>query len=192
MSGKLLWTPSQARYDASSMAQFERFVTETRNLTFEDYNAMWRWSVEDLEGFWRAIWDFFDIPAAHPPEQMLVKRQMPDMAWGKGARLNYVDNILRHAEGCEDTIALIVQSETFGRSEMTWGALRAQVASVAARLSQMGVGPGDRVVAILPNTEAAAVAFLATASLGAIWSLCAPDMGTWRFWTASGRSNPKC
>ena len=177
MSGKLLWTPSQARYDASSMAQFERFVAETRNLTFEDYNAMWRWSVEDLEGFWRAIWDFFDIPATSPPEQMLVKRQMPDMAWGKGARLNYVDNILRHAEGREDTIALIVQSETFGRSEMTWGALRAQVASVAARLSQMGVGPGDRVVAILPNTEAAAVAFLATASLGAIWSLCAPDMG---------------
>ena len=177
MSSKLLWTPSQARYDASRMAQFERFVAETRGLEFADYNAMWRWSVEDLEGFWRAIWDFFEIPAEQAPEQMLVKRQMPDMAWGKGARLNYVDNILRHAEGRDGEAALIVQSETFGRSEMTWGTLRAQVASVAAHLAKMGVGEGDRVVAILPNTQTAVIAFLATASLGAVWSLCAPDMG---------------
>jgi acetoacetyl-CoA synthetase len=159
------------------MAQFERFVAETRGLSFEDYNAMWRWSVDDLDGFWTAIWDFFDVRAGVKPEQMLVKRQMPGMEWGKAARLNYTDNILKHAEGREDRQALIVQSETFGRSEMSWGQLRAQVASVAGQLRGMGVTQGDRVVAILPNTETALIAFLATASLGAVWSLCAPDMG---------------
>ncbi|MFK7838656.1 MAG: acetoacetate--CoA ligase [Sulfitobacter sp.] len=177
MSGKVLWTPSAARYDASTMAQFERFLAAERGLAFEDYNAMWRWSIDDLDGFWSAIWEFFDVRASVKPEVMIAKRQMPGMAWCPGAMLNYTDNILKHAEGREDETALIVQSETFGRSEMTWGALRAQVASVAGRLSAMGVVQGDRVVAILPNGEAALVAFLAAASLGATWSLCAPDMG---------------
>ncbi len=177
MSAKVLWTPSQERYDASSMAQFERFVRDTRGLEFDDYNAMWRWSVDDLESFWRAIWDFFEIPAQQAPSQMLLKRQMPDMKWGKDAQLNYADAIIKHAQKRPDECALIVQSETFGRSEMTWAVLRDQVASVADNLRKMGVTQGDRVVAILPNTEVALIALLATASLGAVWSLCAPDMG---------------
>ena len=177
MSGTVLWTPSPERADASTMAQFERFVGETRGLTFDDYNAMWRWSVDDLEGFWTSIWEFFDVRSLVRPQKMLVKRQMPGMEWGTGGRLNYAENILKHATGREEQQALIVQSETFGRSEMTWGQLRAQVASVAGRLRAMGVVEGDRVVAILPNTETALIAFLASASLGAVWSLCAPDMG---------------
>jgi len=159
------------------MAQFERFVAQTKGLTFEDYNAMWRWSIDDLDAFWNAIWDFFDIRASVRPEKLLMKREMPNMKWGTGGRMNYVDNILKHSEGRETELALIVQSETFGRSDMTWGELRRQVASVAAHLSKMGVQEGDRVVAILPNTETALIAFLASASLGAVWSLCAPDMG---------------
>lgn len=159
------------------MAAFERWLADHRGLSFDDYNAMWRWSIEDLEGFWSAIWDFFDVRASVRPEKLLVKRQMPGAEWGTGGRLNYVDQIMKHVEGREDQLALIVQSETFGRSEMTWGELRARVASAAARLRGMGVGTGDRVVAILPNTDTALVAFLATASIGAIWSLCAPDMG---------------
>ncbi|MGH1578902.1 acetoacetate--CoA ligase [Planktotalea sp.] len=177
MSGKVLWTPTQQRYDASSMAAFERFLEQSRGLTFEDYNAMWTWSVDDLEGFWHAIWDFFDVRASARPEKLLVKRQMPNMEWGTGGRLNYAENILKHVDGREDELALIVQSETFGRSDTTWGELRRQVASVAAQLRKMGVTQGDRVVAILPNTQTALIAFLASASLGAIWSLCAPDMG---------------
>ncbi|MGC1502651.1 MAG: acetoacetate--CoA ligase [Sulfitobacter sp.] len=177
MTAKVLWTPKPERFDASTMAQFERFVGKTRGLAFADYNAMWRWSVDDLEGFWTAIWDFFDVRASVRPEKLLVKRRMPDMEWGTGGRLNYAENILKHVEGREDKLALIVQSETFGRSEMTWGQLRAQVASVAKHLRGMGVTEGDRVVAILPNTETALVALLATVSIGAVWSLCAPDMG---------------
>lgn len=177
MNTKTLWTPSEARANASTMAQFEAFVGKTRGMTFEDYNAMWRWSIEDLEGFWSAIWTFFDVRASVPPTYMIPKRQMPDMEWAPEAMLNYAENILKHAEGREDDVALIVRSETFERREMTWGALRGQVASVAAHFKRMGVGQGDRVVAILPNTETALIAFLATASIGAIWSLCAPDMG---------------
>lgn len=177
MSAKVLWTPTPERYDASTMAAFERFLTETRGLTFDDYNAMWAWSVDDLEGFWTAIWDFFDIRASAKPGQMITKRQMPDMEWAPGAMLNYAENILKHAEGREEDIGIIVRSETFERRELTWGELRRQVASFAAELRGMGVVQGDRVVAILPNTETALIAFLASVSIGAIWSLCAPDMG---------------
>lgn len=174
---KVLWTPSKERADASTMAAFERWLAERRGITFADYNEMWRWSVSDLEGFWSAIWDFFDLRASVPPTRFLEKRQMPGAEWCPGARLNFVDQIMRHAEGREGDLAIVVQSETFGRSEMSWAELRRQVASAAASLRDMGVGEGDRVVAVLPNTEVALVAFLATASLGAAWSLCAPDMG---------------
>ncbi len=177
MTGKVLWTPPPERYQASTMTAFERFVADRRGETFADYNAMWRWSVDDLEGFWTAIWDFFEVRASVRPETLLVKRQMPDMEWGTGGRLNYAENILKHAGDRPDDIALIVRSETFGRTELTWAELLGQVASVAARLRGMGVGQGDRVVAILPNTETALIAMLASVSIGAVWSLCAPDMG---------------
>ena len=159
------------------MAQFTRFLEHSRGLTFDDYNAMWHWSISDLESFWSAIWEFFEVRASAAPSRMLDKRQMPGMVWAPGAMLNYSDNILKHAEGRENELALVVRSETFDRCEMTWGQLTEQVASVAARFKEMGIGQGDRVVAILPNTQTAVIAFLATASLGAIWSLCAPDMG---------------
>lgn len=177
MSGKVLWTPTPERYNASTMAAFERFVAETRGLTFDDYNAMWAWSIDDLEGFWTAIWDFFDIRASVKPARMITKRQMPDMEWAPGAMLNYAENVLKHAETRADDVAIIVHSETFERCELTWGELRRQVASVAAQLRGMGVTQGDRVVAILSNTETALIAFLASVSIGAVWSLCAPDMG---------------
>jgi acetoacetyl-CoA synthetase len=173
----VLWSPSPERADASTMAAFERFLYEKRGLTFTDYNAMWDWSVTDLDAFWAAIWDFFDIRASVPYSQILGSRTMPGAQWCPGAMLNYADNVLRHTEGREDHPALISMSETSGRKELSWGELRAQVASVAHHLKGMGVGQGDRVVAVLPNTEAALIAFLATASIGAAWSLCAPDMG---------------
>ena len=177
MTAPVLWSPSPERYAASTMAAFERWLADNRDLRFDDYNAMWRWSVDDLEGFWSAIWEFFDVRAQVHPDTFLVKRQMPGAEWGTGAQLNYVDQVLKHAEGRTDQPAVVVQSETFGRRTLSWGELRAQVASVAAHLRNMGVTKGDRVVAILPNTDTALVAFLATASIGAVWSLCAPDMG---------------
>ncbi len=174
---RVLWTPSQERADASTMAAFERFLGETRGLTFEDYNAMWRWSVSDLEGFWEAIWEFFNIRASRRYTEVLVNRAMPGAQWCPGAMLNYADNLLRHAEDRPEDIAIVSYSETSGRAQLTWKQMRARVASLASHLRQMGVEQGDRVVAVLPNTDAALIAFLATASIGAVWSICAPDMG---------------
>lgn len=172
-----LWTPTPERANASTMAQFMRWLEEHRGLTFADYNEMWRWSISDLEAFWSAIWEFFDVRASRGYDRILGKREMPGAEWCPGAMLNYTEQILRHAETRPDAPALVVQSETFDRKSLSWSELRDQVASVAGRLREMGVGQGDRVVAILPNTETALIAFLATASIGAIWSLCAPDMG---------------
>ncbi len=173
----ILWRPSTGRSEASTLAQFMRWLEQDRSLTFASYADLWEWSVTDLEGFWSAIWAFFDIRASVPYRQMLSDRSMPGAHWGEGAALNFADQIVRHAQERPNDIALVVQSETFGRSELSWAELVAQIASVAAKLRTMGVGKCDRVVAILPNTETAMIACLATASLGAIWSLCAPDMG---------------
>ena len=174
---KILWTPTAERAGQSTMAQFERFLAATRDLTFDDYDALWEWSVTDLEGFWAAIWDFFDVQASRRYDRILGERAMLGAEWCPGAMLNYTDQILKNAQGREDQPAIISQSETRGRIELSWGELRAQVASVAHHLREMGVEQGDRVTAILPNTETALIAFLATASIGAIWSICAPDMG---------------
>lgn len=173
----ILWTPSKERAEATRMAEFGRWLEAERGLRFDDYNAMWDWSVSDLDGFWSAIWEFFDIPASVKPDTILAERKMPGAVWCPGARLNFAEAMLRPAGERADTPAVIVQSETFPRKELSWRELSAQVASVAARFRALGVTKGDRVVAILPNTETALIACLATASIGAIWSLCAPDMG---------------
>ncbi len=176
MSRPILWTPSPEQAEASSMAAFIRWLHTERGLGFDTYNALWEWSITEIDAFWGAIWDFFDIQGTRP-DVFLPKRQMPGAEWGPGARLNYASQILRHCHTAPNKPALIVQSETFGNSTLTWGDLHARVASVAHHLKSMGVTKGDRVVAILPNTETAMIGFLATVSLGAIWSLCAPDMG---------------
>ena len=173
----ILWTPGDERIKASRMAEFIRYLDETRGLQFDDYQDLWRWSVRDLDGFWAAIWDFFDLQSSTPHRAILENRQMPGAVWFPGARVNFASQMLRQAEKTPNAPALIVESETFGSKEIGWGDLAAQVASVAQHFRALGVGPGDRVAAILPNTECALIAFLASASIGAIWSLCAPDMG---------------
>ncbi len=159
------------------MARFIRHLSDTRGLNFDDYQAMWQWSVTDLDGFWSAIWEFFDLQASAPPRAILESRRMPGAVWFPGARVNICAQLLRQAGKTPEDTALVVQSETFGHTRLSWGELAARVASVAQHLRAMGVGPGDRVAAVLPNTEVAMIAFLASASIGAIWSLCAPDMG---------------
>ena len=173
----ILWTPSDARADASTMAGFIRFLSDTRDLNFDDYQALWRWSVEDLDGFWAAIRDFFDLQITAPTGVILENNQMPGARWFPGAQVNFAAQLLKQAGKTPDGVALVVHSETFGHRSLRWQELSSQVASVAQNLRAMGIGKGDRVVAVLPNTDVAMIAFLATASLGAIWSLCAPDMG---------------
>lgn len=173
----VLWTPSDDFADSTRMAEFIRWLKTERGLAFLDYNALWEWSVADLDAFWSAIWAFFDVKASSQPSAVLTDRTMPGAKWFPGAHLNFAEHMLLQADKTPDREALIVQSETFGKTELSWRELTARVASVAFRLRQMGVVPGDRVVAILPNTETALISCLATLSIGAIWSLCAPDMG---------------
>ncbi|MEK9758416.1 MAG: acetoacetate--CoA ligase [Paracoccaceae bacterium] len=173
----ILWSPSVERYQASTMAAFERYLSKKHELTFSDYNDMWRWSISDLNSFWGAIADFFELRFFEQPQKILNKRAMPGAEWFVGAKVNYADQLLSKTDRLAEQVAFVSNSETFGRKELTWNNLKRSVASVAENFKKMGVTKGDRVVAILPNTEVALIGLLATASLGAVWSLCAPDMG---------------
>lgn len=173
----ILWAPTQERADATLMADYIRWLKTSRGLEFADYNALWEWSITELEAFWTSIVEYFDLHFSKPWTTVLSERKQPGAEWFVGAEMNYADQVFRWADEKPDAPALIVQSQTFERKELTWAELRQSVANVAQHLRDMGVEKGDRVVAILPNTEVSVIAFLATISLGAIWSLCAPDMG---------------
>ncbi|MFF4490107.1 acetoacetate--CoA ligase [Streptomyces sp. NPDC001544] len=138
-----------------------------------DYQALHHWSVTDLEGFWAAVWEYFDIDATTPYERVLAEEAMPGARWFPGATLNYAHHALRNLH--PDAPAITALDETGAGYEITGRQLRAQVASVAATLRDLGVGQGDRVIGYLPNTPHAVIAFLATASLGAVWSVCGQD-----------------
>jgi len=175
VEGELLWEPSEDFKQRSLMAEYMRWLADTRGQNFETYDELWRWSIADLETFWASIVDFFGVILTKPPERILGDRSMPGTKWFQGAELNYAQNIFRHAS--KDRPALVFQSETRPLSEMSWAELEAQVASAANWLQNMGVKPGDRVVAYMPNMPETVVAFLASASVGAVWSSCSPDFG---------------
>jgi acetoacetyl-CoA synthetase len=163
------------------MTRFMRFAGERAGRTFADYGELWRWSVDDLEAFWAAIWDFAGVRASRPYERVLDSPAMPGARWFAGAELNYAENVLTHGHD-PDQVAIVYacdRSQTGGRElgELTWAQLAAQVAELAGGLRALGVGRGDRVVAYMPNIPETVVALLAVASLGAIWSSAAPEFG---------------
>ena len=171
----VLWTPSPERIGAARITAFANWLRAERGLRFADYESMWTWSVTDLEAFWSAIWQYFDVQASRPYERVLADARMPGAVWFPGARLNLVDQVFRH--GSSERSAIVFRNEAGERGELGWKELQAQVASLATTLHQLGVEPGDRVVAFLPNVPATVVAFLAVAAIGAVWSVCSPDMG---------------
>ena len=173
-----LWSPSPEDVANANITAYAAWVQRTRGVDVTgSYDALWRWSVEDLDGFWASIWEYFDVVADGSPATVLGDRAMPGAAWFPDVRLNYAENLFaRHADDGAPAIHHV--SENRERlATMTWGELRAQTARVAAGLRALGVGEGDRVVAYVPNVPEAVVAFLACASLGAIWSSCSPDFG---------------
>ena len=175
MDAEKIWEPTEAIKRGARITAYTEWLERQRGLRFSGYDDLWRWSVTDLEAFWASIWDYFDIKAAAPYQRVLAERRMPGAQWFAGARLNYVDQIFRHKTAARP--AIVFRNEAGERAEMGWDELERQVAALAASLRGMGVGPGDRVVAYLPNIPQAVVAFFATASLGAVWSVCSPDMG---------------
>jgi acetoacetyl-CoA synthetase len=165
--GTLLWEPPAEMVERALMTRYLREQGK------RDYDELWRWSVDDLDGFWASIWDFFEVDGGY--ERVLASSEMPGATWFPGARLNYAEHLFRGKD--PDAVAIVHASELRELSELTWGELREQTASMAARLRALGVQRGDRVAAYMPNIPEAVAAFLATASIGAVWSSCSPDFG---------------
>jgi acetoacetyl-CoA synthetase len=178
VSAAPLWEPSEQRRERATITRYERWLREERGVDLGGgggYSALWQWSVDDLEAFWASIWDFFEVEASEPYERVLADRSMPGAKWFTGARLNYAQHVFRGKD--PEATAIRHASELRELDEWTWGELREHTAAIAAGLKRLGVGPGDRVVAYLPNIPEAVAAFLACASIGAIWSSSSPDFG---------------
>ncbi len=170
---------------------YQNWLRDQRGLKFDSYDALWQWSVTDLPAFWQSIWDYFDLQSPTPhtavlrePSQPGADPRMIDCKWFEGATVNYAQQIFRHVEAADKAgcMAIISHSEkSLGASparQISWPELKAQVAAMAVHLRAQGVQPGDRVAAYMPNIPETMVAFLATASIGGVWSICSPDMGT--------------
>ena len=163
---------------------YRQWLARERGLSFDNYDALWRWSTTDLDAFWQSIWDYFDLQSPTPHTQVCDGVAMPHTRWFTGAQMNYARQVMRHvAPAAAAGLPAIVShnEDSLGQrdaSELSWPQLQQQVAALALHLRAQGVQPGDRVAAYLPNIPEAMVAFLATVSIGAVWSICAPDMGT--------------
>ncbi|WP_431973234.1 acetoacetate--CoA ligase [Micromonospora haikouensis] len=176
--GDVLWTPPADVRERSRIGAYLRWLAEHRGLEFADYAALWEWSVTDLDGFWQSVWDHFGVVAHTEPTATLADPAMPGARWFPGATLNYAENVLRMPGLGDDDPVVIAHGQTRAPQTLTAAGLREQVRRVAAGLRRLGVGTGDRVAAYAPNIPETYVLLLATASLGAIFSSCAPEFGT--------------
>ncbi|HYB01347.1 MAG TPA: AMP-binding protein, partial [Ktedonobacteraceae bacterium] len=174
--GTLLWEPSEKMKQQANLTKYMQWLGREKGLVFDDSEKLWKWSVDNLEEFWASIWEYFHVHSSKPYKTVLIERKMPGAKWFAGAELNYAEHVFRNATSSRP--AIVFQSETMPLTEISWEELHQKVGTVAHALRAMGVQRGDRVVSYLPNIPEAAVAFLATASLGAIWSSCSPDFGT--------------
>ncbi|WP_425326136.1 acetoacetate--CoA ligase [Nocardia otitidiscaviarum] len=165
------WTPSDTDIEAARITDFARFVTARTGMDLPDYRSLWQWSVDDITGFWRAVWDYFDLGPA--PGAVLTDAAMPGARWFPEVRLNYVDQVVRQAR--TDRPAILDIGEDAPVRELSWAELLTRTGAFARTLRAQGVQAGDRVAGYLPNIPEAVIAFLATASIGAIWSACGQD-----------------
>jgi len=183
--GKLLWTPEPARGRKTNIVQFQKWL-DTKGHHFKDYGELWKWSVDDLEGFWGSVWKYFDV--ADADYIVLNDRKMPGARWFEGADVNFAERVFANKR---DGLAVIAKSEKKPEKETMWPELERMTASLAAKFRSLRVGPGDRVAAYLPNSTEAVVAFLACASVGAVWSCCSPDFGAAAVLDRFGQIKPK-
>ncbi len=174
ISPEVLWSPPADALDHTQIGRFVQWLEGRGHSGLQRYDDLWQWSVDDLDGFWSAVWEFFDVHSSTGYDTVLDSDSMPGAQWFPGSTLNYAEHALR-ATG--DAAAIIARSQTRDRIEISRDDLRSRVAAVRAGLVALGVGRGDRVAAYLPNIPEATIAFLATASLGAVWSSCAPEFG---------------
>jgi acetoacetyl-CoA synthetase len=188
--GDVVWAPPADVREHSELGRYLGWLETERGRTLAGYEELFQWSVSDLEGFWGSLWDFFEIRASTPYDRVLGSNVMPGAEWFPGARLNYAAHMVG-SDDATDAVAIVARSQTRAPFELTFGELREQVARARAGLQRLGVGHGDRVVAYLPNIPETLVAFLATASLGAIWATCPPEFGERSVLDRLGQLEPK-
>lgn len=187
--GRRLWQPSAERIARSNMTRYMRYVNARYGKNFQDYDALYGWSVEAIGDFWASIWDFMEVRHSRGPDRVVDDPlTMPGTRWFEGARLNFAENLLRYRDA---RAALIFKGEGQPLRRLTYDALYRAVARTAAALKAAGVTSGDRVVGFLPNMPEAIIAMLAAASLGATWSSCSPDFGTKGVLDRFGQIRPK-
>ena len=187
--GEILWRPSDELAGNCQMADFMRFAGRENDRVFDDYDALWDWSVKERAEFWENLWRYTDIMAATPWQRVLDKGDtMPGASWFPGARLNFAENLLRFRD---DRRAIVFRGEGGRELRFSYAELYRQVAGLAVSLHALGINPGDRVAAILPNIPQAVIAMLATTWLGAAWSSCSPDFGARGILDRFGQIEPK-
>jgi acetoacetyl-CoA synthetase len=175
-SGTPLWTPSEEFKKKSNLSHYINWLAEHYNLSFNDYHSLWQWSVADIDLFWTSLWKYFDVMSNQAFEHAVSDHPMPYTKWFEGAEINYAEHIFRNST--TDHPALIFKSEQQETITMSWAELELKVAAFKKFLTDQGVTKGDRVAAYLPNIPEATIAFLATNSIGAVWSSTSPDFGT--------------
>ncbi|NQT57045.1 MAG: acetoacetate--CoA ligase [Desulfobacteraceae bacterium] len=186
---ELLWKPSEEKIKASNMYRFMGFINEKYNQNFMEYEPLYQWSIDHIPDFWASFWEFAEIKASKPYEQVIDDvTKMPGATWFEGARLNFAENLLSFTD---DHIALIFRGEDQVRREVTYAELYDEVARVAKSLKGAGVQVGDRVAGFMPNMPETVIAMLAATSMGAIWSSCSPDFGIKGVLDRFGQIKPK-
>ncbi|MGA7397268.1 MAG: acetoacetate--CoA ligase, partial [Solirubrobacterales bacterium] len=171
-----LWEPSAEAIEASQLTAFIKWLSDQRSLEFTDYASLWQWSTDEPAAFWTAIWDYFEVIHSGSFETALSSMSMPGTKWFEGTRVNYAEHIFRDRD--PNAVAIYGAGETRELHPITWGDLEVMVADMAQILKNLGVEPGDRVAGYVSNSHETIVAFLATASLGGVWSSCSPDFGS--------------
>ena len=172
----LLWTPSETEVNNSNLVHFTQWLAKHYGLSFNNYNDLWQWSVDNVADFWRSLIDYFHIIYEGEFKEVLSGTEMPHYKWFDGMKLNYAEHIFKKDNSKHP--AIIFQSESGVRQEISWQQLKQAVASLQHYLRSIGIKKGDCVAAYLPCTPEATIAFLAVCSLGATWSSCSPDFGT--------------
>ncbi|MQA04087.1 MAG: acetoacetate--CoA ligase [Streptosporangiales bacterium] len=175
---RVLWEPPANVRETTRIGAYLRWLEEAKGRHFATYQDLWQWSVDDLDGFWASIWEYFQIRSHTPYTEVLGNRTMPGATWFTGATLNYAEHVLLPSGVGADDVLVVARSQSREPVELTLAELRDQVARARAGLRRLGVGRGDRVAAYLPNVPETVVLFLASASLGAVFSSCAPEFGT--------------
>lgn len=188
--GSILWQADAQRRDGLNLTKFLRFL-QTKGHNFDGYQDLWQWSVTDLPGFWSAIAEHFDLMIEGSPTAILTG-EMPRTRWFPGTKMNYAEHVLRHeATGDPARIMLHHSSELRPMQTASWAEIAGAVRKLATRLRAMGIGPGDRIVAYMPNLPETVIAMLATTAIGAIWSSAAPEFGAQTVIDRFGQIEPK-